>query len=471
LPARPLPSPGAERPGGAPAHRTKGPSLRGYYALRVVRRLFSLRGLVTVQMAAILVLAGVTALRFHVWAEIDERPHYANVQAIAEDGRYPVQSDLVSSEVQAITDGTYPRRSPNDPATRGLAGRTYEAIQPPLYYLLAAPAFLVPVDYRDKVTVVRLFDLALLVAGLALAAALCREVLGPRWLVGYSALLAVMLWPGVLVRMVTISNDVLAVPAGLLVALLTVQAWRRRSPGRLIAAGVALGAALLTKATLVFMVPVVLVAAASALRWRVPRARLAAALSVVVPLLLITPWMAANEVRYHTFGLVAASPEVALLYQHDPRLDVHGVLPRVERLADASLPQEFSREYESTALGGVVTRGLVVALVAFGVAGAVVARRRLDASVATVLVLPLIAGVLGLIVEFERTGTDAFFGRYLYAAALLFALFGATAWTAAGKARVAVGWAVIVSAVSAAFWVHLAAAYYFVDIGSRLKLA
>jgi hypothetical protein len=436
-----------------------------------VRRVLSLRGLVTVQIAAILVLGAVTALRFHVWAEIDERPHYANVQTIAEDGRYPLQSDLVSVEVQAITDRTFPHPSPNDPRTLGLAGRAYEAVQPPLYYALAAPAFLAPVDHRDKVVVVRLFDLALLTVALALAAALCREVLGPRWLAGYSAVAAVFLWPGVLVRMITISNDALAVPASLLFALLTVQAWRRRSPRRLVLAGGALGVVLLTKATLLFMAPVLLAAAASALRWQVPRARVAAVLSIVLPLLLIAPWVAANQVRYDKFGLVAGSPEVSALYESDPRLDVDGVAPRIARLALASLPQEFSPRYESGGLGGAVMRGLVVALAAFGVAGALVARGSLEASSYAVLGLPLAAGVLGLIVEFERTGTDAFFGRYLYAGAVLFALFGAASWIAAGMARVAVGWAVTVSAVAAAFWVHLAAAYYFLDIGSKLGLA
>lgn len=434
----------------------------------MLRRHLSLRTLIAMQIAAILVLGATTALRFHIWAEIDERQHYANVQVIAEDGRYPRQSDLVSTEVQAITDRTYPRPSPNGPRSQGLAGRTYEAIQPPLYYLLAAPAFLVPVDHRDKVVVVRLFDLALLMVTLALAAALCREVLGPRWRVGYVAVLAILLWPGVLVRMITISNDVLALPAGLLVALLTVLAWRRRSPWWLLGAGAAFGAALLTKATLTFMAPALLVTAANALRWQVPRARLAAVLSIIVPLAMVTPWMVTNNVRYGTLGLLGASPEVQALYPPDPGAGTGGVLPRVERLAVASLPQEFWRDYDVLEVGGAVTRGLVVALVAFGAAGALVARRRLEASSYVVLGLPLVAGVTGLIVRFERTGGDGFFGRYLYAAAVLFTLFGAAGWVTVGRSRIVIGWAVTVSVVSAVFWMHLAGNYYFLDVGRKV---
>ncbi|HEX5925314.1 MAG TPA: glycosyltransferase family 39 protein [Baekduia sp.] len=424
------------------------------------------------QITAIVVLGGVTALRFHIWAEIDERQHYVNVQAIAEDGRYPLQADLVSTEVQAITDRTYPRPSPNDPRSQGLAGRSYEAVQPPLYYLLAAPAFLAPVDHRDKVIVLRLFDLVVLMATLALAAALCREVLGPRWHAGYAAVLATVLWPGVLVRMITISNDVLALPAGLLVALLTMLAWRRRSPRWLLFAGVALGAALLTKATLVFMVPVLLVTAANALRSQVvPRARPAAVLAIVIPLVMVTPWIVANDVRYGSLGLIGSSPDVLALYPPDAGVGTDGVLSRVERLTVASLPQEFSYKYESLMIGGAIMRGLVVALVAFGVGAALVARRRLDASSYVVLGLPLVAGVTGLIVKFERTGADAFFGRYLYASAVLFALFGAAGWIAAGRSRVAVGWAVVVSVVAAVFWVRLAGDFYFLDAGRTLDHA
>jgi hypothetical protein len=112
-----------------------------------------------------------------------------------------------------------------------------------------------------------------------------------------------------------------------------------------------------------------------------------------------------------------------------------------------------------------------VALIVFGAAAGVVARRVLDARAAVVLGLPLVAGVLGLVVQFESGGDDHFFGRYLYPAALLFALFGALGWIAARRSRVAVAWACGVSLLAAGFWVHLAAAYYFVDLGHRLGLA
>jgi hypothetical protein len=417
----------------------------------VARRpqLLSLRTLVVLQLAAIAVLAVATVARFHVWAEIDERAHYVNVQSLAEDGRYPRPGDLVSGEVQAITDGTFPRPSPNDPRNQGLAGRAYEAVQTPLYYLLATPAFLLPFDHRHKVFVLRAFDVALLAVALALAAALAREVLRERWLAGYAAVLAVVLWPGVLVRMVTVSNDVLAVPVGLLFALLTWQAWTRRSPARLVAAGGAFGLVVLTKVTLLFLAPVLVLAAADALLlWDVPRARLAGGAALLLPLVLVAP----------------------ALYATDPRLAGQDLAARVARLLDSSLPQEFASQYEAGGLGALVTRAMSLALVGFGAAGALVARRAVGAIPAIVLGLPLVAGVLGLIAQDQFGAADHFFGRYLYTGALLFALFGALAWTAVGRPRVVVGWAISVSLVAAAFWVHLAAAYYFLDVGRRLGL-
>jgi hypothetical protein len=436
------------------------------------RQLLSLRTLVVLQLAAIAVLSVATAARFHVWAEVDERAHYANIQSLAEEGRYPRPEDLVSPEVQAITDDTFPRPSPNDPRNQGLAGRAYEAVQTPVYYLLATPAFLLPVDHRQKVFVLRAFDVALLAVALALAAVLAREVLRERWLAGYAAVLAVVLWPGVLVRMVTVSNDVLAVPVGLLFALLAWQAWTRRSAGRLVAAGGAFGLVVLTKVTLLFLAPVLVLLAADAfLRWQAPRARAAAGAALLLPLVLVAPWAAVNEARYGRLGLTEGSAAVAALYATDPRLAGQELLARLARLLDSALPQEFAAQYEDGGLGAVVTRAMTLALVVFGAAGALVARRATGAIAAIVLGLPLVAGILGLVVGDLLGADDHFFGRYLYVGALLFALFGALAWTVACHRRVVVGWAVGVSLVAAGFWVHLAAAYYFVDLGRRLGLA
>jgi len=109
------------------------------------------------------VLGAFTVARFQLFARIDERAHYAFVQEVAEEGRLPVLGrDLISAEAQAINDGTWPQPSPSDPRTLGFAGQSYEAFQPPLYYVLAAPVFAVAGDHRHKVFALRAFDLILL---------------------------------------------------------------------------------------------------------------------------------------------------------------------------------------------------------------------------------------------------------------------------------------------------------------------
>lgn len=104
-----------------------------------------------------------TVLRFPIFAIVDERAHFSYVQVVAEEGRLPFAAgETIPPEVRAIEEGVYPAAPRQDPATLGIAGQSYEAFQPPLYYSLAAPVFLLAGDHRDAVTAIRAFDLALL---------------------------------------------------------------------------------------------------------------------------------------------------------------------------------------------------------------------------------------------------------------------------------------------------------------------
>ena len=148
--------------------------------------------------------------------------------------------------MQAITDRTWPRPSPVDPATRGLAGRSYEAFQPPLYYVVAAPAFLLAGDHLTKVKVLRAFDLrAAAGGGLRCSGGSAGASRPPgRWSRSRAAL-TVLLWPGVLVR----GGHRLEHRAGAVLATaLLLVLWRLlEQPGRrlLLTAALLLGACLL----------------------------------------------------------------------------------------------------------------------------------------------------------------------------------------------------------------------------------
>jgi hypothetical protein len=221
-------------------------------------------------LAALLVLGATTVARFHVWADVDERAHYSFVQSVAEDRRLPAIDDPVSAEVQAITDGTWPRPSPRSPEDAGLAGRSYEAFQPPLYYALAAPAFHAVPDHRDKVLALRAFDAGLLLVAVAVLAALARA-LHPERGARTAALIGaalVLLWPGVLVRAVTVSNTPLELVLAPALLLALWNAWQGGAARWWWVAGTLLGLALLTKLTLVYLLAPVGLVAASALAGR-----------------------------------------------------------------------------------------------------------------------------------------------------------------------------------------------------------
>lgn len=429
-----------------------------------------MRLLAGVQLAALVVLGAVTVARFHVFAEIDERAHYAYVQEVAEHGRLPVLGrDLVSPQAQAIDEGTWPRRSARDPRTLGLAGQSYEAFQPPLYYLLAAPAFALVGDHRDKVFAVRALDLLLLLAAAALAVALARAVLGPdRGLAGACLALSVLLWPGVVVRGVTIGNDALALPLALALLLAAWHAVARPSPWRAVAAGALLGLCLLTKLTLLPLAPVAAVAVGALLRARGDRAALlGAAGALLAPAVLLAPWLGSNLHRYGTLTAngLAKRIQTPFLYPGG-RLPGAGLLgPGLGRLADAALPQEWWPELSRPGLG-LVLRVLPVAIAA-GAAAAVVLRPRAGWRRALVLGLPLPGGVALPVVTLLAAHWDSFFARYLTPAFVAGAVLAAAGRAPARRIGAA---AAVASAVVAVAWVVMCGAYFFTNAGAGLGI-
>ena len=252
----------------------------------------ALRGLIAVQLAALVALAAVTVWRFPVWALVDERAHYDYVQTVSEERRLPdLCCDLISPEAEAIDEGVFPAPPREEPADRGLAGRSYEAFQPPLYYAVAAAPFAAGGDHLDKVRVLRLLGVACL-----LAAALLLWPLARGSPAVFAVALTFLLWPGVVVRTVTVSNAALELPLAL-AALLVVRAAHERRDGRLLAlAGALVGLGLLTRLALVVLVPVLAVAAL--LHVRRGGRRATAALALALPALLLAPWVASNYERY-----------------------------------------------------------------------------------------------------------------------------------------------------------------------------
>lgn len=425
--------------------------------------------IVSLQLSALLVLGVVTVARFHIWAPVDERAHYAYVQSLAEDHRLPLIYDLVSPQVQAITDRTWPRPSRTDRRTIGIAGRNYEAFEPPLYYVVAAPAFLVTGDYLRKVRVLRVFDSVLVAVAVWLLWRLSAHVAPRVRLLGFAAALTVLLWPGVLVRSVTVSPTPLelVVTTALLIAL-----WRLVFTGErrmLLASGALLGVCLLTKPTLAWLAPLVVVA--FAVDWAARRDTLRTVLALALPVAMLAPWLAFNYRHYHALTAAAAAraQQRPFLNPGNVRYGVDDAVSRTGHLLDGVLPAEW---YGQLHVGWVRVAVTVVGALLFGgalvVAVAIVARRGPWRPL-WFFAVPLAAGYAILVDTLLSALAPGFNLRYVYP--LLPALaMGVAAAVASRSTRVAWGGVVVSCVLLSVLWVDMAGAFYFTDVGHRLGI-
>lgn len=322
------------------------PTPRHARASRRPRSAGLLVALIVLQLGTIVVFGAITAARYPLWSPVDEGAHFDNVAWIAEHGSLPVLGQTPASEQQlAIRQGVYPRRTNLDPAKLGLTGLSYEAFQPPLYYVVATPVFDLSGNYRTKAYLLRFFGLALLVAAAALVGRLSRHVLKDRWLVGWSVGLLVLMMPGVVVRSVTISNLDLAIPLTIACVTEIWIAWERRSSMRLVAAGALVGLCVLTDLYLVELVPVFALAAVAVVRSRRTWTdALWAGAGALVAFLAVVPWLVFNEIHYHalTASQIAKREQLAVVNPGHLHYSL-GAVPglTVQNLFNPLMPQEW----------------------------------------------------------------------------------------------------------------------------------
>jgi 4-amino-4-deoxy-L-arabinose transferase-like glycosyltransferase len=417
-----------------------------------------LRALIAVELLVIAVAGAATVVRFPVWALVDERAHYDYVQTVATEGRLPwLGRDLISDEAEAIDEGVYPRARRVDPATRGLAGQSYEAFQPPLYYVAAAPVFLAGGDHLAKLRALRALGLVLLMASAGLLWLLARRALGRAAGAGFALALTALAWPGVVVRTVTVSNAALELPLDLGALLLLWDAHERRDGRRLALAGLVVGLALLTRLSSVVLVPVLAGVAVGFLRGG--GSRRTVALALVLPLLALAPWVASNLDRY---GAPTAGAVVRAM--QEPVLNSAGRdygaadLPRLhDRLLNGVLAEEWWSQFLSPVKRRL--RDIFVAL-AFLVPPLLAAVRRPRGGARA---LALLAAPLALALALMTAGLlignwDFFYPRYLYGVLPAYGLFAALALGPRASARAAG----VLTLGLAGLWAYLATVTPFV---------
>lgn len=417
-----------------------------------------MRGLVALQLIVLAAVGLATVVRFPVFALVDERAHYAYVQEVAEQQRLPwLGRSYLSPEAEAVDEGVYPSAPRVDPRTRGLAGFSYEAFQPPLYYALAAPVFAAAGDdYARKLTALRALGLvALLVAaGLLwkLSASVARgsDVAAP---VLFAGALTVLLWPGVVVRTVTVSNAALELVLGVAASWALWEAWTRRSSRWLLGAGAVVGLGLLTRLSFAAFGPLLLVVAVRG-GFR-PRAALVA---LALPVLLLLPWVASNLDRYGaaTAGGVVREMQEATLNPAGKDFGVADLPDRHRALLNGVLAEEWWSEYLSAPKRRVRDVGLVVLfLVPLGLA----LHRRRALGARWLLGLPLVTGLALMSVGLLVGNWDFFYPRYLYAVLPAFAVLGAFA---VARTRAALPAFAAVTVALTGLWAYLSTVTPFV---------
>ncbi len=429
------------------------------------------------QLAGLLLAGAATVREFDVWAEIDERAHFSYIQYVAEDQRLPVLGvDEMGEEIRAIAQGTYPG-PPSIPASRDpLGGQSYEAFQPPLYYLLAAPVFLVNSETLAKVDWVRAFDLLLLLAAAGALYLLARQAFGRDDLLPFAGGLAVLLFPGVLVRGVTVSNTALELPLALLFLAVLWRADAGGSRRALLGAGTLLGLALLTKLTLAFLIPLYAVVLVRNLRRHAER-RLATALgAVLIPALLLAPWTAFNLHHYDSLSANERARDMQSAAGIPPERSRTGtdVLPEKNwNLTDAFLPQEWdSKRNRMSALVDIVGNGLK--LVFFGLPALLLAIRPglLRTREFGLLVAPVLLGVLMINLTLLVEDWDIFLARYFYPVLPAFGLFAVVAWRRLLRSNAAA--LALTAAVTLALgglWLYLGGYFYYpTSLGDTLGI-
>lgn len=318
----------------------------------------------------------------------------------------------------------------------------------------------------------RLFGVAMLLVSACLAILLVRDVVGPSDAMPVSAIvLVVFLLPATVIRFVTVANAVLEVPLALVVAILLWRAWTRDSPRLLVAASAVYGLCLVTKLTMAPLVAPLLVTTLVLLwrrrdSWR--RVLGIGALVVVVPLVLVTPWLLSNHSRYDawTANDLAKRIQAPVInptnraYPYSEIVDRAGV--QLERLA---VPQEWDAGGVDWGAAPQLRWILVLALAGVPLVVALVRgcgwRRSTpdrvdDPRALVVLLAPFPLAVLFLGSEMHSERWNVMLGRYMLYALPLLVVFGALQWRATIRSRpllVACGGALAV--VALALWAVL----------------
>jgi 4-amino-4-deoxy-L-arabinose transferase-like glycosyltransferase len=267
------------------------------------------------------------------WQVPDEPAHYNYVESLAEGEGFPVlePSDYDQELLGELTSRGFPPELSTEPLE-------YEDHQPPLYYLLATPVFLL---FDGMLLPIRLVSVLLGAALLLVAFGVVRAVFPSEPAVALAATAFIAFLPQHVAMTAGVNNDVLGelVVAG---ALLLLVRYVSGGGDRPWVGGLVLGLGLLTKTTAYISLGTA--AVSIAIRWRRERHdwRWAASQAVwmLIPALLLSAaWFARNGLTYgwpDLLGLGRHADVVAGQPRTSEWLAEFGWLGLVERLVQTT---------------------------------------------------------------------------------------------------------------------------------------
>ncbi len=240
----------------------------------------------------------------------DEVAHLGYLATIAVDGRLPTFSDTLPSALEP-----YSRFTLDWPAL-------YTANHPPLYYVIALPFYeLAGSSYEAKLYAVRMVAVPLFLITIWLTYLIARLLFPSNRLATVGAPAVVAFQPQLGFEGAIVNNDMLAIVFGTLLLYLCLRAIRDGLSLRLaLALGLVCGLGLLTKATLLALLPIVACIAIWC-RWPRPLSRLSdrqwwretslRAFAIVGPTVaLAIPWYMYVRRTYGDFTAFAATQEL-----------------------------------------------------------------------------------------------------------------------------------------------------------------
>jgi hypothetical protein len=381
------------------------------------------------QIAAICAGLLFVVLRAPVFLPIDEHVHLDYVLHLLREDELPVLSSPAQPDIRAEIFGTrIEDLEPIQPGNR-LSSFSYEAFQPPLYYLIAAPVVSLADDgdgnLLPEVRLLRLVSALCFLAAIALIAVLARLAVPRAPLAAFCAGLIPLMSPGTLLNLAQGTNQALELPltVGLLCLLLTL--FRGASGWYLLPTAATVAALLLTRTTSAALVPLVL---AVVLRWAWrKRARPLTLVqltgSAALGLALLAPWLIWNERMYGSltgnaqaqalqlriaFPIAFPPPPVTLgfLRQHSN-----------EWLRTVLLPEQRMGVAVPAVVGVAVGAALFAILVVIAAAASKSVWRRYGefAWRAVILVAPFLLTAFALVAVSFYEQFNIMRGRYLFA--------------------------------------------------------